>query len=331
MKSARALNNATALMLFVLAITAPRSAPAADAGTAYPARPVRIVVPSTPGGQPDIVARLIVPRLGESMGQQFVVDNRPGAGTVIGTRIVATATADGHTLLTASGAHAIVPVVRAKPGFDTVKDFSGISMTAKAAYFLVVSPSLGVSSVNEFIAYAKSRPGQINFASAGMGTSTHFAGEMLKARAGIEAVHVPHRGIPEALTETMTGRIHFFMAPFGSSIALVRGGKLRALAVSTAARTRTTPELPTVVEAGVPDYQYDTWNAIYAPAGTPRSIINRLNREIAAALRQADVEKQLHAMGIEPTPSSPAELDRFVVEQIRLARNLARQAGIKPE
>ena len=315
----------------LIALAAPVPAAAADPAGGYPARPVRIVVPFTPGGQPDIVARLIAPKLADALGQQFVVDNRPGAGSIVGSRIVATSTPDGHTLLSISAAHVVTPAVRAKPGYDTLKDFAGVTMMANAAYYLVVPVSLEAKSVKDLIALAKAKPGQLNFTSAGTGSSTHFGGEMFKAAAGIDIVHVPHKGIPEALTDTITGRVHLFMAPFGASAGLVRDGKLRALAVSTPKRTRMNPEIPTIAESGLPGFRYDSWNALFASAKTPRAVIDKLNREASRALKLPDVEQRLHAIGIEPVTTTPAELDKFVAQQLKQAVALAQKAGIKPE
>jgi tripartite-type tricarboxylate transporter receptor subunit TctC len=304
---------------------------AADAAAPYPSRPIRIVVPFTPGGQPDIVARMMLPRLVEALGQQVIVDNRPGAGGTIGGRIVAGANPDGYTLMSVSAAHVVAPAVRANPGYDTLNAFAGVTMTGNAAYYLVVPPSLNVGSVKDLIALAKAKPGQLNFTSAGSGSATHFGGEMFKFSAGIDAVHVPHKGIPEALTDVMTGRVHFFLAPFGSTAGLIRDGKLRALAVSTLQRTRMNPELPTIAEAALPGFRYVSWAALFAPAKTPRAIINHLNQEVARALKFPDVEQRLLAVGIEPAPGTPAQLDKFVAEQLVAARELARKAGIKPE
>ena len=315
----------------LIALAAPLPAAAADPAGGYPARPVRIVVPFTPGGQPDIVARLIAPKLADALGQQFVVDNRPGAGSIVGSRIVASSTPDGHTLLSISAAHVVTPAVRAKPGYDTLKDFAGVTMMANAAYYLVVPVSLQAKSVKDLIALAKAKPGQLNFTSAGTGSSTHFGGEMFKAAAGIDIVHVPHKGIPEALTDTITGRVHLFMAPFGASAGLVRDGKLRALAVSTPKRTRMNPEIPTIAESGLPGFRYDSWNALFASAKTPRAVIDKLNREASRALKLPDVEQRLHAIGIEAVTTTPAELDKFVAQQLKQAVALAQKAGIKPE
>ena len=303
---------------------------AADGAAKFPNRPVRIVIPFTPGGQPDIVARVMAPKLGEFLGQQIVVDNRPGAGSIIGSRIVATAAPDGYTLLSISAAHVVTPAVRANPGYDTIRDFASITITANAAYYLVVPPSLEAKTVKDLIALARARPGQLNFTSAGTGSATHFGGEMFKHSAGIDIIHVPHKGIPEALTDTMAGRVQMFMAPFGSTVGLIRDGKLRALAVTTPQRTRMNPEIPTIAET-LPGFRYDSWGALFAPAKTPRAIINQLNREVGRALKVPEVEQRLHAVGIEPAPSTPAELDKFVVEQLKLAHELAQKAGIKPE
>ena len=320
-----------AAVCIVLGTPASAIAQKTDAVKSYPSRPVRIVVPFTPGGQPDIVARLIVSRLTESLGQQVIVDNRPGAGGMIGARIVVASNPDGHTLFCVSAAHVVTPAVRANLGYDTVKDFTGITMTTNAAYYLVVPVSLEVRTVKDLVALAKAKPGQLNFTSAGTGSGTHFGGEMFKYAAGIDVVHVPHKGIPEALTEVMTGRVHYFMAPFGSTVGLIRDGKLRALAVSSPQRTRMNPEIPTIAESGLPGFRYDSWGAMFAPSKAPRAIINRLNSEVTAALKLPENEQRLHAIGMEPAPGTPAELDRFVVEQLKLALDLARRAGLKPE
>ena len=319
------------IIYVVIALGAAYPAFAANPATDYPSRPIRIVVPFTAGGQPDIVARMMLPKLAESLQQPVIVDNRPGAGGTIGGRIVAGASPDGYTLMSVSAAHVVAPAVRANVGYDTLKDFAGITMTANAAYYLVVPPSLAARSVKELIALAKSKPGQLNFTSAGSGSSTHFAGEMFKHSAGIDIVHVPHKGIPEALTDVIAGRIQIFMAPFGASAGLVRDGKLRALAVTTPQRTRMNPEIPTIAESGLAGFRYDSWAALFAPAKTPRAIINKLNAEATRALKAPEVEQRLLAVGIEPAPGTPAQLDKFVAEQLKLAAALAQKAGIKPE
>ena len=304
---------------------------AQDAAGTYPARPVRIVVPFSAGGQPDIVARLIAPRLAESLGQPFVIDNRPGAGGVTGGRIVAGSTPDGHTVMSISAAVAIQPYTRANMGYHPLKDFAGVTKLATAGYYLVVPNSLAARSIKDLVALAKAKPGQLNFASAGAGSSTHFGAELFRFTAGIDMVHVPHRGIPEALTDTIAGRTHFFMAPYGSSVGLIRDGKLRALAVSTGERLRVTPDIPTIAESGLPGFRYESWNALYAPAKTPRAIVRKLNQEVGRVLGLPETEKRLHTIGMEASPSTPEALDKFTAEQVAAAGDLAKKAGIKPE
>jgi tripartite-type tricarboxylate transporter receptor subunit TctC len=301
-----------------------------DPAAGFPTRPIRIVVPFTPGGQPDIFSRLIGQKMTEALGHQIVVDNRPGAGGMIGSRIVAEANPDGYTLLSISAAHTILPSVRKLP-FDTRRDFAGISMAYNAAYLLVVPPALGVKTMQQLIALAKAKPGQLNMASAGSGSGTHFAGEMFKAASGVEVVHVPFKGIPEATTDIMAGRVQLFMAPLASSVPLVRDGKLRALGISSPKRASVLPDVPTIAEAGLPGFRWDSWGAIFAPAKAPRPIINRLNREVTAALGHSDVQKQMRALGAEPAPTTPAELDRFVANELAVVAKLAKTAGITPQ
>jgi tripartite-type tricarboxylate transporter receptor subunit TctC len=297
----------------------------------YPSRPIRIVIGFTPGGQPDIFARLIAVRLTESLHQQVVVDNRPGAGGIIGTQLVADASPDGHTLLSVSTAHVITPAVRAKLPYDTLKGFAGITVTATATYLLVVAPALGVKTLQEFIALAKAKPGQLNFSSAGAGSGTHFAGEMLKQSAGIDVVHIPFKGIPESLTDVAAGRVQFSMAPIASSVNLVKEGRLRALGVSSKQRSGIYPDIPTIAEAGLPGFDWNSWGALLAPGKTPRAIIDKLNREVTRILVLPDVVERLRALGAEPAPMTPAQLDQHIAQQVRVVAQLARKAGIEPQ
>lgn len=321
-----AICGAIGSMVFASVAAAQKS----DTAAGYPGRPVRIVVPFTPGGQPDIFSRLIAEKLTQALRQQIVVDNRPGAGGMVGSRIVAEASPDGYTLLSISAAHVIAPAVRKLP-YDTLRDFAGISMQYNAAYLLVASPALGIKNTQELIALAKSKPGQLNFASAGAGSGTHFAGEMFKRAAGIDIVHVPFRGIPEAMTDTMANRVQLFMAPLASSVALVKDGKLRALGVTSPGRIGIHPDIPTIAESGLPGFKVDSWGALFAPAKTPRAIIDRLNREVTAALRSPDVQKSMRALGAEPAPSTPAELDQVVARELAAILKIARIAGIEPQ
>ena len=308
------------------AFSAQRSGQSAD----FPIRPIRILVPFTPGGQPDIFSRMIGQKMTEALGQQIVVDNRPGAGGMIGSRIVAEASPDGYTLLSISAAHTILPSVRKLP-FDTRRDFAGISMAYNAAYLLVVPPALAVKTVKDLVALAKARPGQLNMASAGSGSGTHFAGEMFKQAAGVDVVHVPFKGIPEATTDIMANRVQLFMAPLASSVPLIREGRIRALGVSSPKRVSVLPDVPTLAESGLPGFRWDSWGAIFAPSKTPRALVNRLNRAITDALRLPDVQKQMRALGAEPAPTTPEELDKFVVNELAVVAKLAKAAGITPQ
>jgi tripartite-type tricarboxylate transporter receptor subunit TctC len=309
---------------------APSFAQKAGKAADFPTRPIRVIVPFTPGGQPDIFARLIAQKVSDSIGQQMIVDNRVGAGGMIGSKIVVESAPDGYTMLSISAAHTILPSVRKLP-FDTKRDFAGVSMAYNAAYVLVVPPSLNVKTVKELIALAKSKPGQLNLASAGAGSGTHFAGEVFKLAAGIDVVHIAYKGIPEATNDIIGGRVQLFMAPLASSAPLVRDGRIRALGISAPKRAAVFPDVPTIAEAGLPGFRWDSWGAIFVPAKTPRPVIDKLNREITAALRHPEVGKTMRALGAEPAPTTPAELDKFVAKDLVMVQKVATAAGIKPQ
>jgi tripartite-type tricarboxylate transporter receptor subunit TctC len=305
---------------------AQKGAPAAD----YPSRPIRIVIPFPPGGQPDIYTRLILPLLVDSFRQQIIVDNRPGAGGLVGSRIVAEAAADGYTLLSISSAHTIGPFVQKLP-YDAQRDFAGVTRTYSAPFLLVAPMTFSARSVKDLIALAKAKPGELNFASAGTGSGTHFAGEMLKHAAGIDVVHVPYRGIPESLTDITAGRVQFFMAPIGSSAQLVLDGRIRGLGVSSATRIAVLPDIPTIAESGLPGFEWDAWGSLLMPAKVPRALIDRWNREVRRAVGAPEVRKRLRALGMEAAPSGPEELDALIKAQMALIGKLARAAGLKPQ
>ena len=296
----------------------------------FPTRPIRIVVGFTPGGQPDIFSRMIGVKLGEALGQPVVVDNRPGAGSAIGAKIVADATPDGQTLLSVSASHVISPVVR-KLNYDPLKDFAGITQMYNASYLLVAAPALGVKNARDLIAMAKAKPGALNFGSAGTGSGTHFAAEVFKDAAKIDVVHVPYKGIPEAMNDTMTNRVQFFMAPLPSSAPLVRDGRLVALGVTSPKRVTMYPDVPTLAESGLPGFVFDSWGGLLAPAKTPRAIIDRLNREVTAALNSPDIQSRMRALGAEPAPSTPQAFDRKIAKELREIAAIAKRAGIKPQ
>ena len=298
---------------------------------AFPARPIRIMVGFTPGGLPDITARLIGQKLSESWKQPVTVENRPGAGGNIAAQAVAAAPADGYTLLSISSAHTSAPAIYPKLPFDVAKDFAGITLTATGPCLLIVAPDLPVKTVADLVALAKAKPGALNYSSAGIGSGTHFAVETLKAQAGIDVVHVPFKGIPEALAEAVAGRVQFFMAPFATAIGLVKDGRARAIAVTSPKRVGETPNVPTVAESGVPGYKYAIWSGLLAPAKTPRALIEQLNAEVVRILRLPETAQRLAPLGTEAAPGTPDEFDRLIAEEVAGFTRLARAANIKVE
>lgn len=304
---------------------------AADQAASYPQRPVRIVIGFTPGGGPDITARFLGQKLSERWHQQIVTDNRPGAGGTIAANIVANANPDGHTLLSVSNAHSVAAAIFAKLPYDTVKDFAGITMTASGPALLLVSPALNAKSAKDLIAMAKAKPGQFNFSSAGIGSGAHFAAELFKNMAGIDVVHVPFKGIPEAITETMTGRVQFFLSPLASALNLVKDGRAQAVGVSGAKRAPQFPDIPTIAESGLPGYRYEYWYGMLAPAKTPRAIVEKLNREITDIMRAEDVRNRWIALGVEPAPMTPQAFDQWIRDDIAASIKLARAANIKAD
>jgi tripartite-type tricarboxylate transporter receptor subunit TctC len=319
-------------MRFIVLLLALAPIPAlSQRADGYPARTIHILVGFTPGGGPDITARYIAQRLGDAWKQQVIVDNRPGAGGTIAAGTVARAAPDGFTLLSVSSAHSVAAAIYPKLPYDTFKDLAGITETASSSYVLVVSPSLGIRSVGELLAAAKAKPGQLNFSSAGVGSGTHFAAEMFKAMAGIDVVHVPFKGIPESLTETMTGRVQFFMAPMANGLNLVREGRLTGLAVSSAKREVLLPDLPTISESGVPGYESILWFGLLTSSGVPRPIVNKLNSEIVRILRDSGTYERFGPIGMTPRPTSPEEFDQLIRDDAAVFAKIAREANIKAE
>ena len=302
---------------------------AAGQGADFPNKPIRVVVGFTAGSVVDVSARVIALKMVESWKQQVVVDNRPSAGGIIAAQTVANASPDGYTLLSVSASHAVAPAIYSRLPYDTIKDFAGITTTVNSPAVLVVTPSLGVKSVKDLIALAKSKPGQLNFASAGIGSATHFSAELFKSMAGIDVVHVPYKGIPEALTETMTGRVQYFLSPLAIALPMMKEGKVLALGVSTAKRVSVIPEVPTIAEAGLAGYDWGTWFGLLAPAKTPHAIVAKLNREITRILNLPDVRERWTSLGTEPIPSTSGDFDKLIAEQIAVLTKLARAANVK--
>jgi tripartite-type tricarboxylate transporter receptor subunit TctC len=316
------------LVVTALVLSMSSAAPVVRAQDDYPNRPLRIIVGFTPGGGPDITARHIAQRLSERLRQQVIVENRPGAGGTVAAGQVARSAPDGYTLLSVSTAHAAAAAIYSKLPYDTLKDLTGITETASSKYLLVVPPSLGVKTVAELVAAAKARPGQINFTSAGVGSGTHFAAEIFKSMAAIDVVHVPNKGIPEAMNETVSGRVQFFMAPIANGMNLVRDGRLVGLGVSSRTRDALLPQVPTIDEAGVPGYQQELWFGLLGPAGMPRPILARLNSEIGRILADDETKGRWAPIGMEPRPTSPEAFDRLIAAEIALYTRIARAANI---
>ena len=306
-------------------------AKAQNNASSYPQKPIKILVGFSPGGVPDIVARVLAPKFTDDWKQPVIVENRLGAGSNIAAQAVATAAPDGYTLLSISSAHAISPAIYNKLPYDATKDFSGITLTATGPALVIVSPELNVSNMREFIALAKSKPGQLNYSSAGVGSGSQFAAELLKAQAGIDLVHIPFKGIPEALTDTMAGRTHLFISPYASAINLVREGKAKAIAVTSTSRVTDLPNLPTVTESGVQGYKWIFWYGLVAPANTPRDIVQKIQVEVVAALKQPQVTQRFGSLGIDAVTSSPESFDQLIKDEVQLFKKLAADSGIKAD
>jgi tripartite-type tricarboxylate transporter receptor subunit TctC len=295
----------------------------------YPNRPVKIIVPFTAGSATDILGRTIAQKLTEAWGQPVVIENRPGAGGTIGAGVVAHSPPDGYTLLVHSAAQAVNPAIYPTLPYDTVKDFVEVATLGGQPNVLVVAPAAGYKSVADLIADAKKRPGALNFGSAGTGSGTHINGEKFKLAAGIDVVHIPYKGTPEAITDTMTGRVTYFFSPISSALPNIKEGKLVALGVSTAKRSSALPNVPTIAESGLPGFDYNLWIGLYAPAGTPPEIVDKINADVAKMLGTPDVKERLAALGAEPMVMSPAEFRKFMRDEIEESAKVVKAANIK--
>jgi tripartite-type tricarboxylate transporter receptor subunit TctC len=304
---------------------------AQDPVTDYPQKTVRILVGFTPGGGPDLTARHVAQKLSEAWKQQVLVENRPGAGGTLAAGMVAKAAPDGYTLLSVSSAHSVAAAIYPKLAYDTFADLSGITQTGSSKYVLVSAPSLGLASVKQLIGAAKAKPGSLNFSSAGVGSGTHFAAEIFKSMAGIDVVHVPFKGIPEAMGETVAGRVQFFMAPIANAVNLVRDGRLAGLGVSSLQRDALLPDVPTLDESGVTGYQSVLWFGLLTGSGVPRPIVAKLSREIGRILADNDTKNRWAPIGIEPTPTSPEEFDRVIRGDTALFSRIAKSANIRAD
>ncbi|MEO7727305.1 MAG: tripartite tricarboxylate transporter substrate binding protein [Burkholderiales bacterium] len=298
----------------------------------YPAKPIRVVVPFAPGGPSDIFVRAISPKLTETWGQPVVIDNRGGAGGVIGIEVVTHAVPDGYTLLLgASGALVINPALNSKLSYDTFRDLAPISRVVINPQLLALHPSLAANNLNELIQIAKAKPGQINYASVGIGSSPHLGMEMLKAMAGINLTHVPYKGTAPALTELLGGQVSVMFTSMATVLPHVRAGRIKGIAVGSAKRSPAVPEIPTVAESGVAGFDYVTWFAFFAPAGTPRAIITKLNDEIVRILAEPKLAQYFASQGAEPSPTTPAGLTQYMREEHARWKRVIKSANIQAE
>ena len=322
----------TLLMLTAAGVSAGASAPATAAEPAYPTKPIRMIVPFTPGSATDIIARIIGPKLAESLGRPIVMDNRPSAGGIVAFNIVAEATPDGHTLTTTGSNFAgSAALYAAKLPYDPVRDFAGITQIASTPLILVVAPSLGAKSVKELIAIAKQKPGQLNFGSTGLGSGPHYGAALFNLTADINAVHVPYRGSPESLTDLMAGRVQYVLSPVLAASPLIKGGRLLALGVTTVQRAPALPEVPTIAEAGLAGFEYQGWYGLLAPGKTPRKIVNLLSKEIGRIVELPEVKERIASQGAIAKRSTPEEFDKLVHEEIKTRTRVWKAAGVKVE
>jgi len=294
----------------------------------WPTKPLKVIVPFTPGSGTDIMARTVSERLSVQLGQPIVVENRPGAGGTIGAAFVAKSEPDGYTILVHSSSHTVTPSTYPNQPFDTARDFAGITPLAFLPNVLVIAPSKGIHSVAELVRAAKAKPGAMNFASAGAGSATQLNAERFRLGAGIEAVHIPFKGTPEALTEVMTGRVDYYFCPVVSVLSHLKDGKLVGLAVGSSKRSSALPELPTTVEAGVPNSDYNFWVGMFVPAKTPRALVTKLHGETVKALQSDDVRERMAKLGAEPMILTPGEFDAYVRDEIIANAALVKAAGI---
>lgn len=318
----------TALVLLVCVMVLP---PMAVHAQTWPSKPIRLVVPFAPGGNTDIIARFIAPRMAQELGQQVLIDNRGGAGSTLGTNIAAKAPPDGYTIVMVSTAHVINPAVIKSLPYDSINDFAPVTLVADVPNALVVHPSLPVHNIRQLVALARSRPGELVYATPGRGTSTHLAIEMLASAASLKMIHVPYRGVGPATVDVVSGQAHMIFAAMPAFIEYVRNGRLRMIAQATATRSPVAPEVPTMIEQGYKDFLVSSGFGMFAPAKTPRPVIDRLNAVVVKALQEPAVRSGLSSQGAIPVGNSPEEYDRYNRSEIQKWRKVAQSAGLVPE
>ena len=306
-------------------------APSTGSGQAYPAKPVRLVVPSAPGGGTDITARVMAPKLGEYLGQQVVVENRAGAGTMIGGELVARAAPDGYTLLMGISTLAINPAMYKKVPYDALKDFAPISQAVSLPNILVVHPSLPAKTVKELVAFGRARPGQIQFASAGVGTNPHLTAELFLSMTGLKMLHIPYKGSGAAMADMLSGQVTFYAPNLFLSLPHIRAGKLHVLGVTTAQRSPIAPDIPTIAESGLPGYEVSTWFGIFVPGATPRATVGQLNQALAQIVKSRDMQERLAKDGLTAVASTPQQFADEVARDTDKYSKVIRALGIKAE
>ena len=298
----------------------------------YPTKPIRLVITYPPGGNTDLVGRALALKLGEFIGQQVVVDNRGGAGGVLGSMITAQSAPDGYTIMLGTSAGMVInPLLSRKLTYDPVRDFAPVSMVVIVPQLLVINPQLPVKNVRELIAFAKAKPGYLNAGSSGVGTPNHFGTELLKWLAGVDIVHVPYKGGAPALTDLLGGQIQMAFSSVPAVLPHIKAGRLVALGVGSAKRSPALPNIPTIAEAGVPGYEYTTWYGVFAPAKTPRTLIARLNAEIVKAMETPDIKDRFTALGGDPDPGTPEELRAYMANESAKWAKIIKAANIRIE
>ena len=317
------------LLVLAAACSAAHGSGAQAADSSFPAKPIRVIVPFTPGSATDIIARVVAPKMADHWGVPVVIDNRPSAGGIVACSTVAESTPDGYTLLVTGSNFAGSAALYTKLPYDAVHDFSGVAQYASTPLVLVVSAALGVKSVKELLDLAHSKPDELNFASTGLGIGTHYGAALFNLKAGIKAVHVPYRGSPETLTDLMAGRVQYITSPVLAAVPLIKSGRVLALGVTTPYRARALPDVPTIQEAGLPDFVYEGWYGMIAPGKTPRDIVGKLSDEVHRILDMAEVKEQIAARGAIAKWSSPQDFDKLIHSEIETRRKVWQAAGVK--
>jgi tripartite-type tricarboxylate transporter receptor subunit TctC len=315
---------------WILAATAIAIHTHAASAQTWPSKPIRAVIPFAAGSFTDVLPRVVFDHVGKQLGQTIVVENRTGAGGTIGVAAVARAEPDGHTILANSSAHTIAPAIYPNLPYDTARDLSAVISLGQTPMVMIMAPSKGHKTVQDFVKFAKTQPDAINFASAGVGTATHLAAERFIQSSGIKAVHIPHRGGTEALTDVIAGRVDFYFCPLGTAVPQISAGRVLALAVSSPTRAAALPDVPSTLEAGYADSDYTFWVGVFVPAKTPGTIVERLHRETQKAMQTATVKSRLAELGVDPMDLPPAQFGALVEKEIVTSAALAKAAGLKP-